>query len=220
MSAKAALVITLRRYIMLLVERCKGEGIHIGDDIVVRVVRTGARRVRVGIAAPESVRILREELVRTTHDREETVAPPTASAGNGRFKVLVVEDNEIHAKLVRHSLARNPSIDVIVAGSGEDAVLRLSHCDPTNGSGRPDLVLLDLLLPGMPGLEVLKVIRSLPALRNIPVVVLTCSSQESDVSRCLSAGANAFVRKDDGYEEMRYSILRITDFWMHTRRVA
>jgi DNA-binding NarL/FixJ family response regulator len=62
--------------------------------------------------------------------------------------------------------------------------------------------------------------RSVAAFRSTPVVVLTSSDQESDVSRCIDAGANAFISKAQNYDEFRQSIRRIADFWRHARKVG
>jgi CheY-like chemotaxis protein len=78
---------------------------------------------------------------------------------------------------------------------------------------RPGIVLLDLNLPGTDGREVLAAIKTDPALRSIPVVVLTTSTDERDIDRCYQAGANSYVHKPVDLDGFVRAVQRLKDFW-------
>lgn len=104
-------------------------------------------------------------------------------------KVLVVED-EIHIqKLIKLILEKN-KFEVIAVGSGEEALLALETADP-----KPDLVLLDIMMPGIDGLQVLRTIKANSSLKHIPVVMLTALAQESVVLQGIKLGAKDYIRK-------------------------
>ena len=127
--------------------------------------------------------------------------------------ILLVEDNTADALLVQEAL-RSVGVDlpVEVAADGEAALRRLRDA----GGSRPGLVLLDLNLPRLDGREVLARVKSDPALRDIPVVVLTTSSAPPDVELAYDRGANAYVRKPLGMERLEEAAASIRDFWLRT----
>jgi CheY-like chemotaxis protein len=100
-------------------------------------------------------------------------------------RVLVVEDNALNMRLIQDILEPLQH-EVIEAKNGPEAleILRQDHLD---------LVLLDVLLPGMNGIEVLKHIKTNPSLAEIPVVVMTASGDSSVHRQCVEAGCNGFV---------------------------
>jgi len=102
-------------------------------------------------------------------------------------KILVVEDEEEIQELVRYNLAKEAYL-VSRAGSGEEA-LRKARLDS------PDLVVLDLMLPGLDGLEVCRILKQDPATRDTPVVMLTAKGEESDIVRGLELGADDYITK-------------------------
>src|SRR5438552_12308990 len=106
---------------MLLLERCRGDAICIGNDVQVRVLRTGGRRVLLGISAPKEVPVWREELSPPAEKAKATDQPATE-----KLKILVVEDNPIHAKLIRHALSQRSFADITGVESGEDAIRLLA----------------------------------------------------------------------------------------------
>jgi carbon storage regulator CsrA len=198
---------------MLLLERCLDTAICVGHNIKIKVLRTGAHRVLLGVEAPRGIPVWRDELTPPA----EALKP--AATRNGLFRVLAVEDNPDHAELIRMALADRPTTQVTIVPSGEEAIRRLAERDNAK-RGRPDLVLLDLQLPGLSGFDVLRLIRSVPALHKTPVVVLSCSKSDDDVRRAIEAGANAFVAKAADSETFNESIFRIADFWSNVRQVA
>ena len=101
--------------------------------------------------------------------------------------ILVVEDNERNLKLLR-DLLEYEGYDVRVARTGEDAVT-LAVKDP------PDLVLMDLQLPGIDGMEALRQLRESPRTADIPVVAVTAQAMKHDRERALQAGFDGYVEK-------------------------
>ena len=101
--------------------------------------------------------------------------------------ILVVEDNERNLKLLR-DLLEYEGYDVRVARTGEDAVT-LAVKDP------PDLVLMDLQLPGIDGMEALRRLRESPRTVDIPVVAVTAQAMKQDRERALEAGFDGYVEK-------------------------
>jgi CheY-like chemotaxis protein len=131
------------------------------------------------------------------------------------IEILLVEDNPGDVRLIREALRdgkvwNNPHV-VADGESALDFVFRRGeHAD----APRPDLILLDLNLPKKDGREVLKVIKSDPDLRRIPVVVLTTSKEEEDVLRAYNLAANCYVSKPVEFDEFMKVIRMIEDFWL------
>jgi two-component system, OmpR family, alkaline phosphatase synthesis response regulator PhoP len=102
-------------------------------------------------------------------------------------RILLVEDEKDIAELVRYNLARE-GYEVTHAASGEEG-LRLARAQP------PDLMLLDLMLPGVDGLEVCRALKRHRATETIPIVMLTAKSEESDIVAGLELGADDYITK-------------------------
>jgi two-component system response regulator len=128
--------------------------------------------------------------------------------------VLLVEDDPDHVFLVRRALAdlAGAEVAVEVAGDGEQAVERLARTRFTPG-GPPQLVLLDLKMPRMDGLEVLRRIRADEAAAGLPVVVLTSSERQDDREEALRLGATWFVCKPTDGHRFRSEIQQLADRW-------
>ncbi len=130
------------------------------------------------------------------------------------IKVLLVEDNELDARMVARSLRSSTFTDSLeVVSDGDAALRRLRESEVDGGRPQPDLVLLDLNLPGLSGHEILEEIKSDPALRHIPVVVLTSSSAESDIAEAYSRHAAAFITKPVGADGFLDVIQAIERLW-------
>lgn len=132
--------------------------------------------------------------------------------------ILLVEDNPSDVGLTQRALAKarigNP---LVVAEDGEEAL------DYIRGSGAyagrnvedlPALVLLDLKLPGISGLEVLKQIRSDPRARRLPVVILTTSKEDQDVAAGYDLGVNSYVRKPVDFNQFALAVEQLGLYWL------
>lgn len=102
-------------------------------------------------------------------------------------KILVVDDDEDILELVRHKLDRD-GYRVIVVRSGEEALTRAKQ-------ERPDLVLLDLMLPGLDGMAVCRILRNHPATFHIPIVMVTGKGEDADIVTGLALGAEDYIVK-------------------------
>lgn len=138
---------------------------------------------------------------------------------NGRpsrsFHILLVEDNDGDSFLFRRAL-KNSAFSVhahIVPGAKEFSDL----IRPSEKKVRqfvPDLIVLDLGLPGEDGYEVLRTIKTDPDLKVIPVVVFTGSDAPEGVRRAYELGANSYIAKKIGYEELQRSVNAMLEFWL------
>ncbi len=195
---------------MLVLSRKQDRAIHIGSDIKVQVLSIKRQSVTLGIDAPDSVRILRDELVPPLDQQPPALNQCTA----GMRIVLVVEDDPGHAKLIRKALCQHQGTMVTVAETAQIALDALdAQLTSPDAMIQPDLIMLDLGLPDGSGLDVLRRIRSVPELRSTPVVVLSCSDDEDVLNECMESGANAFVPKLAGYDDFRAQVSRVGQFW-------
>lgn len=130
-------------------------------------------------------------------------------------EVLLVEDSPADAQLTRTALlegAVSKRLHVVVNGADAIDFLRRRH--GYERAPRPDVVLLDLNLPKMGGLEVLREIKSDPSLRAITVIVLTTSQMMEDVRSAYDLAANCYVVKPVDLDEFFHAIAGIEEFWM------
>jgi CheY-like chemotaxis protein len=129
----------------------------------------------------------------------EAAEPPPAQdrvePSQARLRVLYIEDNLSNLKLVQHVLGRRPGVELISA-------MRPQLGLDLAGQHHPDLVLLDLDLPDMPGQEVLRRLRADPATAEVPVVILSADVRPQLVSRMLQEGARAFLTKPLDVKEL------------------
>jgi len=128
----------------------------------------------------------------------------------GTHRILLVEDNPDDEALACRALTgRVPGVEVEVVRDGAAAVARVLGGDPL-----PDVVLLDLQLPRLGGLDVLRQVRAHPRTRALPVVVLSASPAASDVDSSYLAGANSYVRKPTRYRDYTRAVQDLGHFWL------
>ena len=129
-------------------------------------------------------------------------------------EILLVEDNPGDVRLTREALKEGKIRNNLnVAGDGVEALRYLRREGPYAESTRPDLILLDLNLPRMDGREVLEAVKADPALRLIPVVVLTSSAAEQDIVRAYDLHANCYVSKPVDLDQFIHVVKSIEEFW-------
>ncbi len=127
--------------------------------------------------------------------------------------ILLVEDNPMDVELTLRALKRGKLGNPIeVARDGEEALGRIPGWE--SGEQRPVVILLDLNLPRVTGLEVLEVLKSHPVLRAIPVVVLTTSAASRDVEKAYELGANSYVVKPVDFDAFVNVATQIELYWV------
>jgi CheY-like chemotaxis protein len=136
------------------------------------------------------------------------------------INVLLVEDDDDDVRLIREGLeAGKVRNRLTVLSDGAEALAYLRREGEHAGAARPDLVLLDLNLPGRDGRQVLADIKADPELRRIPVVVLTGSKADEDVVRSYDFHANAYVSKPGDFNSFAEIIRKIDDFFFTVVRL-
>jgi CheY-like chemotaxis protein len=126
-----------------------------------------------------------------------------------------VEDDPDHAELVRRGLeAYRSHLELTHVSDGETALEYLKERAPRDAPGRPHLILLDLRLPRMDGLEVLREIKAAPDLSDIPCVVLTTSRAEGDMLKAYRLHANSYLVKPGEYARFVELIAGVERYWL------
>lgn len=132
--------------------------------------------------------------------------------------LLLVEDNPDHEELTLRTLRQNKVANrIVVARDGVQALDFLFGTGEFAGrdtAQQPEVVLLDLKLPKIDGLEVLERLRADPRTAVIPVVVLTSSSEEEDVMRSYKLGANSYVRKPVSFTQFTERLQQLQVYWL------
>lgn len=125
--------------------------------------------------------------------------------------ILLVEDNSTEARLSVEILAQHHSVPKIYwAKSGMEAISMLK--DLQHGTIR--LVLMDIKMPLMSGIDALARIRELPKIQNIPITMFTSSRLPSDIRQSYANGANAYLQKQVDYDEQVATLKKTLDFWL------
>jgi CheY-like chemotaxis protein len=130
-------------------------------------------------------------------------------------RVLVVDDNEDHRFLMVRALrdVQGVQLEVETADDGEEALDLILGRGPHAGRPLPHLVILDIRMPKVDGLEVLERIKSDPELRSIPVVVLTSSERPEDIDATYQLGGNSFVTKPSTGAGLRAGLRGVASYW-------
>ena len=131
------------------------------------------------------------------------------------IEVLLVEDSPGDVRLTREALkTAKVLINLHVASDGTEAMAFLKREGGHTNAARPDLILLDLNLPKKDGREVLGEIKESPALRSIPVVILTTSASEADILKSYQLHANCYITKPVGLDGFLKVVRSIDSFWL------
>jgi CheY-like chemotaxis protein len=130
--------------------------------------------------------------------------------------ILLVEDNFEHLRLTRYILrTQNVPGDVRVVRDGQEAVdylhRRGQYADEAS-SPRPQLILLDLNIPRIDGKEVLRIIKTDPELKDIPVIVVSSSDREEDIRYAHETGATAYISKSGGFDKLSEALASVHTF--------
>lgn len=129
-------------------------------------------------------------------------------------KILLVEDSEDDVDLVKLAIDKAKLIvDLSVVNDGEEALDYLYKKNRYVDATVPDLILLDINMPGMNGLEVLHRVKSDSFLKKIPVIMLTSSSEETDIIRSYDEHANCYLEKPLDFKSFATMIKMFDEFW-------
>jgi two-component system response regulator len=130
-------------------------------------------------------------------------------------RVFLIEDDGSYRWVIRRLLenAFGQEVSVEEFSNGETALERAASGPP------PDLVLLDLNLPGLDGFEVLRRLRANERTRKVPVIIVTSSQEEKDVQRAYECGANSFVSKSDSPEKTLQRLRLLPIYWLELNRL-
>ena len=125
-------------------------------------------------------------------------------------QILIVDDSPDDFEATKRAFAKvNLANDIKHVQSGEAALAYLR----SESEERPGLILLDLNMPGLDGRKTLEIIKRTPNLKNIPVVVLTTSNDERDISACYDSGANTYVQKPVDFDGLISAVKRLKQYW-------
>ncbi|HEY9762939.1 MAG TPA: response regulator [Trichocoleus sp.] len=139
---------------------------------------------------------------------------PTA---NAHKIIFLVEDNRGDIRLIKEALKSTAvPCEVVIARDGMEAMDYLRQGGAFSGADRPDLILLDLNLPRKDGREVLAEIKADPNLMHIPVIVLTTSRNEEDISHSYDLHVNCYIAKSRNLAELFKIVKGIEEFWLET----
>ena len=126
-------------------------------------------------------------------------------------RILLVEDDPDDVELALMALRR---LDIDAVDIARDGVEALSMVLDRGDEDLPALILLDLKLPRVDGLEVLKRLKSDPRSQKIPIVMLSSSGEERDIDACYRHGANSYVRKQVDFEEHAEAMRQVGTYWL------
>ena len=132
----------------------------------------------------------------------------------------MVDDNPADFELVRDTFEEQALPGQLSSvRDGDEALRYLKQAHPYSTAPRPDLILLDLNIPGKDGFEILNQIRVDHELSCIPIVILTSSASEEDIDRSYQLGANAYVVKPVGLDQFSMLVRSIESFWLGIARL-
>lgn len=137
-------------------------------------------------------------------------------------KILLIEDNPDDIELTLRAFKKhNLKNKIIVARDGEEALdFMFSRNGKNEEHWEPDLILLDLNLPKIDGLQVLEKLKNDIRTTLIPIVVLTSSNEESDLAKSYHFGANSFIQKPVNYEKFSDVVMQIGLYWLLLNKVS
>jgi two-component system response regulator len=147
-----------------------------------------------------------------------------SNAGLDSKLILLIEDNIDDERLTLRALRRNNIMnEVVVACDGQEAIDYLFATGSFAGrdlSVMPAVVILDLKLPRLSGLEVLKRIRTEPRTMRLPVVVLTSSEDQNQIEESYALGANSFIKKPTDPNDFSEMVLQVAMYWLLLNRTS
>ena len=137
---------------------------------------------------------------------------------NNQKSILLIEDNPSDVDLTKRALEKGRiANELLVATDGKEALDYLWGQGASSGrdvSDLPAVALLDLKLPKVPGLEVLRLVRADARTRRLPIVILTSSKEEEDLASSYDLGANSYIRKPVDFEQFTQALEQLGLYWL------
>jgi two-component system response regulator len=131
--------------------------------------------------------------------------------------ILIAEDDADDRFLLKAAFKQNDANDNLVfVENGVELFNYLRNCLKSENIVLPRFVLLDLNMPKKDGREVIKEIKSIPVLRNIPVVVFSTANSYLEMQRCYDLGANSYITKPNSFEQLVRTVAALRFYWLHT----
>ncbi len=131
--------------------------------------------------------------------------------------IILVEDNESDAEVARRAIERsNPTNTLVVVGDGLSAAEMLLGAPGKPPCARPKLMMIDINLPGLDGIELLTRIRSNPDLRGMAVVMVSSSTEERDIRKAYDRGCNSYVTKPIDIRALQSLYVSVANYWTLT----
>lgn len=136
------------------------------------------------------------------------------------YSLLVIEDDAGDCTLLQEVVEQNRlSIELNCVANGEEALQYLEAKEQAGPGLFPELILLDLNLPGLSGKEILSQIRAREQWRMIPIIILTTSNAPRDVLETYQAGCNCYIKKPLGWEDFNRVMRAVFNFWLNFARL-
>ncbi|MCX2574201.1 response regulator [Pedobacter sandarakinus] len=128
--------------------------------------------------------------------------------------IFYVEDDIDYAFFMQSAVQEvKDTLNLAIVEDGKEALSKLQSFVDTKT--KPKLILLDLNLPGLSGLDLLKCIKEIPYLKSIPVILFSTSDNPDDIKASVEFGANAYLTKPDGYDNLVSCLHSVHDFWFN-----
>lgn len=155
--------------------------------------------------------------------RLEGTDPPIAEANGREVSILLVEDSEDDVLLTLRALRKSvvEQEQIVVMPDGEEAqdfLFSRGAYESRNGALMPKLVLLDINLPRLSGIELLRSLRADLRTRILPIVMLTSSAAEKDLLSCYGAGANGYIQKPVNSSDFEVTVQKVVNYWLGINR--
>jgi two-component system response regulator len=136
------------------------------------------------------------------------------------FEILLAEDESAEVELVRQALKKfKVTVNLHVVENGVELISFLKKENEFSGAPTPDLVLLDLNMPVLPGLQALEKVRAIDSFRHIPIIVLSSTGKDEEVLMAYKLHANCFVQKPMRITDFDRLMEHIESFWLWTARL-
>ncbi len=130
------------------------------------------------------------------------------------IEILLIEDNEGDIVLTKKAFERGKiGNNLSVCRNGQEGLNFLNKVDPYQQAPTPDLILLDLNMPGISGQEVLAEIKKVPTLKTIPVVILTTSESDEDILKSYQLQASSYIKKPVDFKQFGTVIQELQNYW-------